>query len=110
MRGVKEHKESEVGIPIGKECPKCGGELLRRRGRYGEFIACGNFPKCKYTTDLDGKAPQELEKSNIKCEKCGAEMVIKESRRGKFLACSAYPKCKSTKPLMPPKESKIPMS
>ncbi len=35
-------------------------------------------------------------------------MVIKESRRGKFLACSAYPKCKNTKPLKPPKESKIP--
>ncbi len=45
-RGKKSIKSQKLAIPIGKECPKCGGELLRRRGRYGEFIACGNFPKC----------------------------------------------------------------
>ncbi len=55
-RGKKSIKSQKLAIPIGKECPKCGGELLRRRGRYGEFIACGNFPKCKYTTDLDGES------------------------------------------------------
>ena len=30
-------------------CPKCGGEMIRRNGRYGEFWGCGNFPKCRYT-------------------------------------------------------------
>jgi len=101
-------KSKKMAIPTGQMCPKCGSELLRRKGRYGEFIACSNFPKCKYTTDLDGNAPPEPEKTDIKCDKCGAFMVIKDSRRGKFLACSGYPKCKNAKPLVPPKELKMP--
>jgi len=101
-------KSKKMAIPTGEMCPKCGSELLRRKGRYGEFIACSNFPKCKYTTDLDGNPPPEPEKTDIKCDKCGEPMVIKDSRRGKFLACSAYPKCKNAKPLVPPKELKIP--
>jgi DNA topoisomerase-1 len=101
-------KSKKIAIPTGKICPKCGNELLRRKGRYGEFIACSNFPKCKYTTDLDGNPPPEPEKTDIKCEKCGEYMVIKDGRRGKFYACSAYPKCKNAKPLVPPKELKMP--
>ncbi len=101
-------KSKKMAIPTGEMCPKCGSELLRRKGRYGEFIACSNFPKCKYTTDLDGNPPPEPEKTDIKCDKCGEYMVIKDSKRGKFYACSAYPKCKNAKPLVPPKELKIP--
>jgi DNA topoisomerase-1 len=101
-------KSKKMAIPTGEQCPECGGDLLRRKGRYGEFIACSNFPKCKYTTDLDGNPPPEPEKTDIKCDKCGSFMVIKESKRGKFLACSAYPKCKNAKPLTPPKELSIP--
>jgi len=107
-RGKSNIKSQKIAIPIGKECPKCGGELVRRKGKFGEFIACGNFPKCKYTTDLDGNPPKEPQKTDIKCDKCGEPMVVKESKRGKFLACSAYPKCKNTKPITPPKELKIP--
>jgi len=101
-------KSKKMAIPTGEMCPKCGSELLRRKGRYGEFIACSNFPKCKYTTDLDGNAPPEPEKTDIKCDKCGEFMVIKDSKRGKFYACSAYPKCKNAKPLVPPKELSMP--
>ncbi len=105
----KEHIASKkMAIPTGEMCPKCGHELLRRKGRYGEFIACGNFPKCKYTTDLEGNAPPEPEMTDIKCDKCGSFMVIKDSRRGKFYACSSYPKCKNAKPLVAPKELDIP--
>ncbi len=105
----KEHIVSKkMAIPTGEMCPKCGHELLRRKGRYGEFIACGNFPKCKYTTDLEGNAPPEPEMTDIKCDKCGSFMVIKDSRRGKFYACSSYPKCKNAKPLVAPKELDIP--
>jgi DNA topoisomerase-1 len=108
MKKITDGKRSipskKMAIPTGEMCPKCGSELLRRKGRYGEFIACGNFPKCKYTTDLEGNAPPEPEKTDIPCDKCGAMMVIKDSRRGKFLACSAYPKCKNAKPLVPPRE------
>ena len=101
-------KSRKIAIPTGEICPKCGGNLVRRKGRYGEFIACSNFPKCKYTTDLDGNPPLEPEKTDIKCDKCGEFMVIKDSRRGKFLACSSYPKCKNSKPLVPPRELSVP--
>jgi len=99
--GKKNIKSLKVAIPTGEECPLCKGELLLRKGRYGEFIACSNFPKCKYTRNINKEDNSQIEKNNQKCDKCGADMVIKESRRGKFLACSAYPNCKNTKPLIP---------
>jgi DNA topoisomerase-1 len=112
MKKITEGKEKikslKMAIPTGEMCPKCGHELLRRKGRFGEFIACGNFPKCKYTTDLEGNAPPEPEKTDIKCDKCGEFMVIKDSKRGKFLACSGYPKCKNAQPLVPPRELDVP--
>ena len=108
LDGKEKIKSKKMAIPTGEMCPKCGHELLRRKGRFGEFIACGNFPKCKYTTDLEGNAPPEPEKTDRPCEKCGEMMVIKDSRRGKFYACSAYPKCKNAQPLVPPRELSIP--
>jgi len=81
-------------------CPKCGSTMVIRIGRFGKFLACSSFPRCRYTVPLDeeGKkvTPQITEE---KCPKCGSPMVVKWGRRGKFLACSAYPKCKSTKPI-----------
>ncbi|HEY9191210.1 MAG TPA: type I DNA topoisomerase [Sulfurovum sp.] len=106
--GKKNIKSLKVAIPTGEECPKCGSELLLRKGRYGEFIACSNFPKCKYTKNPDGSEVEGPEETDQKCEKCGSIMVIKDSRRGKFLACSAYPKCKNAKPLEPAKELSVP--
>ena len=108
IEGKAKIKSQKMAIPTGEMCPKCDHELLRRKGRFGEFIACSNFPKCKYTTDLDGNAPPEPEKTDIKCDKCGEFMVIKDSKRGKFLACSAYPKCKNAQPLVPPRELDVP--
>ena len=102
--GKKNIKSLKVAVPTGEECPKCGSELLLRKGRYGEFIACSGFPKCKYTKNPDGTEIPGPEETDEKCEKCGSTMVIKDSRRGKFLACSAYPKCKNAKSLEPPKE------
>ncbi|BAF70757.1 type I DNA topoisomerase [Nitratiruptor sp. SB155-2] len=97
-KGKKEIKSQKVAIPVGRNCPECGAELVKRKGRFGEFIACSAFPKCKYTEQIESeeKGPQE---SNEVCEKCGSPMVVKQGPRGSFLACSAYPKCKNTKPL-----------
>ena len=110
QKGKKEIKSLKTVTPIGEKCPECeDGELVIRKGRYGEFISCSNFPKCKYSRNLDNKEEkQEAETTNEVCEKCGSPMVIKQSRRGKFLACSAYPKCKNAKPLTPPKEAEAP--
>lgn len=101
-------KSLKVAIPTGENCPKCESELLLRKGRYGEFIACSNFPKCKYTKNADGTEIEGPEETDEKCEKCGSMMVIKNSKRGKFLACSAYPKCKNAKSLEPAVELKVP--
>jgi len=106
--GKKKIKSLKVAKPIGEACPECGAELLLRKGRYGEFIACSNFPKCRYSRNVDGTEPDKPEPTDEVCDKCGAPMVIKNSRRGKFLACSAYPKCKNTKPLTPPRELEVP--
>lgn len=106
--GKKNIKSLKVAIPTGEECPKCKSELLLRKGRYGEFIACSNFPKCKYTKNTDGTEQEQPEETDEKCDKCGLPMVIKNSKRGKFLACSGYPKCKNAKSLIPPKELDVP--
>ena len=100
--GKQTIKSQKVATPLGRNCPECGSELLMRKGRFGEFVACSGFPKCKYTEDMSGEKPVE-EKSDQKCDKCGSDMVIKSGRRGKFLACSNYPDCKNTASLTPPK-------
>ena len=100
---IKEGKESikslKVAKPLGRACPKCGEELLLRSGRFGEFIACSGFPKCKYTEQVEGAKEQEnpSQSSDEICDKCGKEMVVKSGRNGQFLACSGYPECKNTK-------------
>jgi len=108
MEKIAEGKEKivsqKLAKPLGRNCPKCGEELLLRGGRYGNFIACSGFPKCKYTEqveseDGDGETKPQAETTDQKCEKCGSDMVIKNGRNGKFLACSAYPDCKNTKAL-----------
>ncbi|GAA8344436.1 type I DNA topoisomerase [Helicobacter pylori] len=94
--GKKNIISQKVHEKTGRSCPKCGGELVRKNSRYGEFIACNNYPKCKYvkqTENANDGANQEL------CEKCGGEMVQKFSRNGAFLACNNYPECKNTKSL-----------
>ena len=106
--GKENIKSLKIAIPTGEDCPKCGSELLLRKGRYGEFIACSNFPKCKYTKNSDGTEREQPEETDEVCEKCNSPMVIKNSKRGKFLACSSYPKCKNAKSLTPPRELSVP--
>lgn len=110
--GKKNIQSLKMAKPLGRNCPECGSELLLRSGRYGEFIACSGFPKCKYTEQVDSegnpKKSEPQEQSDETCEKCGSAMVVKNGRNGKFLACSAYPKCKNTKTLEPPKAAAVP--
>ncbi len=97
-KGYKEIPSLKIAKPIDEICPLCGSPLVIRKGRFGEFIACSAYPKCRYTRAIE----EEDKKTNIICEKCGANMVIKRGKNGEFLACSNYPKCKNTKPLNPP--------
>jgi DNA topoisomerase-1 len=88
-------KKDEV---TNEKCPNCGQPIVIRQGRYGNFMACSAYPKCKFTKPL----PEEeaLAASAGVCDKCGSKMVMKHSRFGSFLACSAYPKCKNIKPIL----------
>lgn len=100
-------KSLKTATPIGEKCPECGSELVLRKGRYGEFIACSNFPKCKYSRNIAkdneksaetgttavAKPKREIKKLDVPCPKCGGEIVERFSRRGKFYGCANYPKC-----------------
>ncbi len=94
--GKKNIISQKVHEKTGQSCPKCGGELVKKNSRYGEFIACNNYPKCKYIKQTENANDGSKQES---CEKCGGEMVQKFSRNGAFLACNNYPECKNTKSL-----------
>ncbi|GAA7260318.1 type I DNA topoisomerase [Helicobacter pylori] len=94
--GKKNIISQKVHEKTGQSCPKCGGELVKKNSRYGEFIACNNYPKCKYIKQTENANDGDKQES---CEKCGGEMVQKFSRNGVFLACNNYPECKNTKSL-----------
>jgi len=71
-----------------KTCPKCGGEILIKIGKYGRFYACSNFPKCNYTASLEENTLK------VKCPKCGNGIVEKRTKKGKiFYGCSNWPNC-----------------
>ena len=111
--GKKNIKSQKVAIPIGEKCPECGNELVKRKGRFGEFIACSAYPKCKYTKNIssDGKMTEKKVAEilpDVKCPECGSDIVERKSKRGKFYGCSAYPKCKFISTYKPIKEPKCP--
>jgi DNA topoisomerase-1 len=77
----------------GEMCPKCGeGELVKREGRYGEFVGCSRYPECDYIKDREERVPPE--ETGRMCPECGKPLVQRQSRRGPFVGCSGYPDCK----------------
>ena len=81
----------KVAEKTGEDCPNCGSPLVIRNGRYGDFTACSNYPKCKYI-----KSEPKEESIACTCPNCGGDIVEKRSKRGKvFYGCNNYPKCKT---------------
>ncbi len=82
--------EKKAPTETGEVCPNCGNPLVIRKGRYGEFVACSNYPECKYVKK------EEVEiKEIMDCPDCGGKIVEKPTRKGKvFYGCNNYPKCK----------------
>ena len=70
-RAKKEMGSEKVGVPIGEACPECGGDLIERRGRFGKFIACSNYPDCKYKRNLPGSERAEDQPTDEICPTCG---------------------------------------
>jgi DNA topoisomerase-1 len=88
----------DVGDIEKEPCPECGGKLTVKSGRFGPFIACTNYPECRYTKPLKrDKVPDKP--TDETCQVCEAPMVIKTGRYGEFLACTRYPECKHTRPI-----------
>ena len=82
--------EKQAPEEVGEECPNCGSPLVIRKGKYGKFIACSNYPECKYI-----KQDEKQEEEICDCPKCDGKIVMKKSRKGKiFYGCNNYPKCK----------------
>ncbi|HZF07218.1 MAG TPA: type I DNA topoisomerase [Thermoanaerobaculia bacterium] len=101
------------GVPLDELCPLDGGQLLMRFGRFGTFVACSNYPECKYTRNLDepattgtagaagkGEAAPAEEEIPL-CQDCGKPMQIRRSRFGSFWGCTGYPECKGIKKIGP---------
>ena len=73
--------------PAGIQCELCGAEMVYKSGRFGEFIACPNYPACKNTKPVKQKIA-------VPCPKCGGEIVQKRSKKGTaFYGCANYPEC-----------------
>jgi DNA topoisomerase-1 len=92
MEALKEKYKDQV-------CEKCGSPMIIRNGRFGMFLACSGYPKCKNIKNME----ENKVGTGITCPACGkGEIVQKRSKRGVFYACNNYPECKnaySTKPV-----------
>jgi DNA topoisomerase-1 len=109
-RPVDVHGKPTVREETEFKCPTCGRAMIKRRGRFGEFLGCSGYavknekgePSCSVIINLDKEGnplppkPAPI-RTSIPCEKCGSPMLLRDSKRGPFLGCSSFPKCRSTK-------------
>ena len=121
--------EKKPAEPTDLKCPNCGGTMLIRESKRGQFLGCGNFPKCRTILQMsaletgvtDGSAGADGAPASAEagaagaepavdlpvCDKCGAPMAIRRAR-GVFLGCTAYPACKNSMPLPPELKAALP--
>lgn len=100
---VKEVMYKEPLKPTGEKCPLCGGDLVYKIGKHGEFIGCSNYPSCKYVKKEEKEQPKETGRI---CPNCGAPLLIRKNKRGQeFIGCSNYPSCRYVESINQPEES-----
>jgi DNA topoisomerase-1 len=117
---IKNRKKTS--IPTNEICEKCGAGMVIKFGRFGQFLACANYPECKNTREVASKKSEtagngaEGEEGKTEevpvCELCGREMALKKGRFGSFYGCTGYPECKNIRkiakgqstPVAPPVE------
>jgi DNA topoisomerase-1 len=97
MRDVKRQE-----IITDEKCENCGSPMAKKFGRFGEFLACTNYPECKTTRDIPKAHDEAGEEAHAEaaeeiCDNCGRPMAMKRGRFGQFLACTGYPDCKTTR-------------
>ena len=82
--------EKKAPEETGETCPECGSPLVIRKGKFGEFTACSNYPECKYIKKEEKKVVEIMD-----CPDCGGKIIERTTRRGKiFYGCNNFPKCK----------------
>ena len=95
-------------IPTDEICENCGAGMVIKFGRFGQFLACANYPECKTTREVaskrtaasaspageNGEVQTEVEEVPS-CELCGKDMALKRGRFGAFYGCTGYPECKN---------------
>ena len=92
MDDALKNMEKKAPEKTGEVCPECGNDLVIRKGKYGEFVACSNYPTCKYIKK-EKKSSEEV-KVIAECPKCHKDIIERKTRKGKiFYGCSGYPKC-----------------
>lgn len=95
---TKKYKDVEKAIEkTDKKCPKCGGDIIIKFGRFGKFYACSRYPECKHTEPLEEEKEMAKQYEGEICEKCGSPMALKRGKFGAFLGCSKYPECSNIK-------------
>ena len=83
--------EKKAPEEVGENCPECGSPLVIRKGKFGEFVACSNYPDCKYIKKEEVQVVEVCD-----CPNCDGKIVERKSKRGKlFYGCNKYPKCKT---------------
>ncbi|MCI0403761.1 MAG: topoisomerase DNA-binding C4 zinc finger domain-containing protein, partial [Acidobacteria bacterium] len=94
----KPGKELSVDQDTEEEiCEECGQPMVLRRGRFGQFLACTSYPKCRSARRINqAKRVPDILTDEI-CPKCGRHLVIRHGRYGEFTSCSGYPDCKYIK-------------
>ncbi|MBI4517348.1 MAG: type I DNA topoisomerase [Deltaproteobacteria bacterium] len=102
MRDVKRE-----GQPTEFKCGTCGGQMVIKWGRSGEFLACSRYPECRYTRNFtrDGEGGLTIVEDEVTdevCDQCGRPMKVRFGRFGKFLGCTGYPECKGVRSLVRP--------
>lgn len=108
---IKKQKKQE--IPTDEVCEKCGSGMVIKFGRFGQFLACSNYPECKNTREVAKKSAATTEggeataQEEITCELCGKTMALRKGRFGSFYGCTGYPECKNVRKI--PKGSEAPV-
>ena len=78
---------------VDQKCPLCNNDLVIRKSKYGEFLGCSNFPKCKYN-NIEKKSKPKPKEIGKECPKCSKPLVLRKGPRGEFIGCSGFPKCR----------------
>jgi DNA topoisomerase I len=94
---VKEEEVEKHVEQLDEKCPDSGHPLVIKFGKFGKFIACSNYPECKYTRPMPEEQKLIDDNAGEVCENCGKPMAVKFGRFGSFLGCTGYPECKTIK-------------